>query len=87
MVEVGLRDENGDHEREVFRQNERLIRETLLDGVLSSNSIIDRSAIETYLAHFAAGRANADPAVLETFFNVEVWFRTWRSVLDGIPSS
>lgn len=69
----------GFHDRVAFI-NRALLRETLLDGVLASEGLLDRDAIE---AAFAEGpsKSRARPAEIIRHFDMETWVRAWRTAV------
>ncbi len=59
------------------RENLRLIRDTLLDGVLASERIIDRVAVERYLTPNETLFRSISSVALLNYFAVEAWVRQW----------
>ncbi len=62
-----------------FKQNERYLRELLLDGLLVKNGILDRSRLEKYFAAGRYGDVFPSSEIATSHFTVETWAQSWTS--------
>jgi asparagine synthase (glutamine-hydrolysing) len=83
MVEVGTRAYYNDDHLTVLRQNEEFMREMLLEGALVRENLLDREALERYLSDCRKGQPMGDIEVLETYFDLEIWLQSWKSLLQN----
>jgi asparagine synthase (glutamine-hydrolysing) len=71
------------HTTEMLRQDEKFVRELLLDGVLAGNGIIDPDALKPYILH---GQPFREEHLLPLLACIaaEVWARTSATPLTAV---
>jgi asparagine synthase (glutamine-hydrolysing) len=77
------KDRAGNFHDEIIQRNRDWLREVFLDGVLVSQGLLDRVALERALA---PGLVKCDvfPGELLRHLDTEIWARQWTSRRDGV---
>jgi asparagine synthase (glutamine-hydrolysing) len=65
------------HNLAICDANESYLRETLLNGVLVREGLLDRARLESYLAHGASRAGFEYNDVLRHHLCTEAWLRRW----------
>jgi len=77
------KDRAGSFHDEIIHRNREWLREIFLDGVLVSEGLLDRAALERALS---AGPVKSDvfPGELLRHLDTEIWARQWKPLRDGV---
>jgi len=77
------KDRAGNFHDEIIERNRDWLREIFLDGVLASEGLLDRAALEHALA---PGLVKSDvfPGELLRHLDTEIWARQWTARRDGV---
>lgn len=71
---------------ELLEENRNFVRERLLDGLLAGNGVIDRGAVESYLAHAGPPRDDNYLRIL-ALVDAEAWVRHWSDAASSRVSA
>jgi asparagine synthase (glutamine-hydrolysing) len=63
---------------DIFRHNRALYKETLLDGVLVEERLLDRQKVEKFFASVDDPGTKGLGELLLSHFNLELWLRSWK---------
>jgi len=77
------KDRAGNFHDEIIQRNRDWLREIFLDGVLVSEGLLDRGALERALAPGLV-RCDVFPGELLRHLDTEIWARQWTSRRDGV---
>jgi asparagine synthase (glutamine-hydrolysing) len=68
------------HNRKLMDQNEAFLRETLLDGLLVREGLLDRARLEQFLKRGSTALSFEYNEVLRQHLCTEVWLRRWAAL-------
>ncbi len=77
------KDRAGDFHEQIIRRNLDWLREIFLDGVLVSDGLLDRAAVERALAPGVA-KTEVFPGELLRHLDTEIWARRWAQHRSGV---
>ena len=75
------------HNLAIARENMPFFRESMLDGVLVKERLLERRRIEEVLEHPHDHHASALVDLLEYHFDLEMWLRSWQGAAQIEASS
>jgi asparagine synthase (glutamine-hydrolysing) len=77
------KDRAGNFHDEIIQRNRDWLREIFLDGVLTSEGLLDRAALERALAPGLV-KSEVFPGELLRHLDTEIWARQWTARRDGV---